>query len=155
MSEPRPTIVIDTREQEPLVFERLAVAGGTLYAGDYSVSGGEHLFSVERKSIADLVGSVTSGRERFERELVRLRGYRFKRLLIVGTVGEIMRHEYKSKALPSSVLHSISAFEVRYDVPVVWAATASDGGRKVEGWATWFAREMLNVVKAIEKGAGK
>src|SRR4051794_16412534 len=90
LAEHRPVIVRDTREQLPLAFTRLQCEPGTLTTGDYSFRGGENIFSVERKSIADLVGCCTGeNRERFERELHRLRGYRFKRLLIIGTQAEI------------------------------------------------------------------
>jgi DNA excision repair protein ERCC-4 len=92
-----PVILIDTREQLPLVFCHLATRGATLQSGDYSILGAEELFGVERKTIGDLIGCVTNGRERFERELHRLRGYRFKRLLIVGTEDEIKAGEYHSQ----------------------------------------------------------
>src|SRR6516164_9158936 len=86
----RPTIIVDTREQDPLVFSRLPAKSGTLRTGDYSVFGLEKLFSVERKSVSDLVGCcMGDGRRRFEAELHRLRGYRFKRLLIIGSELEI------------------------------------------------------------------
>ncbi len=55
LSEMRPAIVIDTREQMPLVFRHLSAVRATLQTGDYSVLGLEHLFAVERKSLADLV----------------------------------------------------------------------------------------------------
>jgi ERCC4-type nuclease len=51
-----PVLVIDSREQAPLAFERLESVRGTLRTGDYSVRGLEDLFSVERKTVADLVG---------------------------------------------------------------------------------------------------
>jgi len=52
--------------------------------------GGENLFAIERKSIADLVGCcVGENRERFFRELHRLRGFRFKRLLVIGGRADI------------------------------------------------------------------
>jgi len=77
-----PTLVIDSREQEPLPIRRLPWCRGGIYTGDYSVVGLETLFSVERKSIADLVDCcVDSNRKRFENELHRLRGFRFRRLL--------------------------------------------------------------------------
>jgi ERCC4-type nuclease len=60
-------ILIDTREQAPLDFSRwpgVTVEVGTLNAGDYSLRGLEDRFALERKSISDLVGSVTTGRER-------------------------------------------------------------------------------------------
>jgi hypothetical protein len=50
------------------------------------IRGLEELFGVEPKSINDVVGCcVGDKRARLEREMHRLRGYRFKRLLIVGT----------------------------------------------------------------------
>jgi hypothetical protein len=51
-----PVILIDTREQEPQVFERLASIRGTLTTGDYSVAGLQDHFSIERKTVSDLVG---------------------------------------------------------------------------------------------------
>ena len=69
--------MVDTREQEPLIFQRLSSIQGALTAGDYSVAGMEDLFSIERKTVSDLVGCcMGANRERFERELHRLRGYR-------------------------------------------------------------------------------
>ena len=49
--------------------------------------------------------------------LHRLRGYQFKRLLIVGTKAELLSGEYRSNIRPASVLGSLRAFEVRYDRP--------------------------------------
>lgn len=149
-TEPLPTILVDTREQTPLLFNRLPSVRGTLTTGDYSIVGGEDLFAVERKSIPDLVVSVTGERERFERELHRLRGYRFKRLLVVGTHGEVEGHRYRSNASPKSVLASLSAFEVRYDLPVVWSATPEDAAVVVENWAWWFAREIRQVASLLQ-----
>jgi ERCC4-type nuclease len=88
LADVRPVIVIDTREQCPLPFARLAVECGTLASGDYSFRGGEELFAVERKSISDLAACCAGeNRERFFRELHRLRGFRFKRLLAKTTRG--------------------------------------------------------------------
>jgi ERCC4-type nuclease len=74
----KPVICIDSREQQPLVFTRLRSVVGTLTSGDYSVLGLQELFAVERKTVADLVACcVGENRQRFERELHRLRGFRF------------------------------------------------------------------------------
>jgi ERCC4-type nuclease len=86
----RPVIVVDSREQEPLTFTRLQSVRGALYSGDYSVQGLEDKFAIERKSVNDFAGCcVNSNRERFERELHRLRGYGFVRLLVVGSREDI------------------------------------------------------------------
>jgi ERCC4-type nuclease len=118
----RPVVVVDTREQCPLPFGRLAVERGTLASGDYSFRGGEELFAVERKSIPDLAACcVGDNRDRFFRELHRLRGFRFKRLLIVGSREEIEQGEYVSQIKPQAVLATLRAFEVRFDMPVAFA----------------------------------
>src|SRR5208282_6722518 len=148
-----PVIIVDSREQTPLVFKNLPARPGTLATGDYSVAGGEELFSVERKSIPDLISSCTVERERFERELHRLRGFRFARLLVVGSEAEIRAHSYRSNAKPKAILHSLWAFEARYGVPVVFAPDVDRAAVLVERWAYWFAREVLNVASAMEKAA--
>jgi ERCC4-type nuclease len=149
-----PTIIVDNREQDPLAFTRLASRLGTLYTGDYSAAGVEYVFAIERKSVADLVGcSMNSNRERFERELHRLRGFRFKRLLVVGSEAEILSGEYHSKIAPKAVLATLQAFEVRYDCPVVYASTATEAARRIEFWAYWFCREVVQEANALLRGA--
>lgn len=68
-------------------------------------------------------------REQFERELHRLRGYRFKRLLVVESEAEILAGHYQSNIKPNAVLATVCAFEVRYDLPVVFVSTARAPGR--------------------------
>ena len=148
-----PTVVIDTREQAPLPIRRLPVVAGGLYSGDYSVAGLEDGFAVERKSIDDLVSCcVNSNRERFEHELLRLRGMRFKRLLIIGTRAQVEAGNYTSKITPASVLGTLAAFEIRYDCPVVWASTPEAGAYLVETWAWYFAREYVEQANGLFRG---
>jgi DNA excision repair protein ERCC-4 len=124
LADVQPTLVIDTREQEPLQFSRLESIQLTLTTGDYSVAGLEELFCVERKSIADLAACcVGQNRERFERELHRLRGYR--RLLIVGSEVDIQQHRYRPKLTPKAIFSTLSAFEVRFDCPAVFSTLQS------------------------------
>ena len=77
------------------------------------------------------------------------RVYRFKRLLIVGTRSEIAAGNYRGNVKPSAVLHSLSAWEVRYDCPVVWEPTPEAAGRRVESWAFWFGREIVEGSNAL------
>jgi DNA excision repair protein ERCC-4 len=149
LADVRPCIVIDSREQTPLVFRRLPSVVDGLTSGDYSVAGLEGVFAVERKTVADLVGCCTGDdRQRFERELHRLRGCRFSRLLVVGTREEIERGEYRSRITPAAVLHSLTAWEARY-VPVVFCPTAEDAARQVEVWAFWYAREVVQAANDL------
>ena len=150
----RPCVVIDTREQEPLPIARLPVVRAGLYTGDYSVAGLESLFAVERKSVADLVSCcAASNRERFEHELHRLRGYRFKRLLIVGDRHDIEAGAYRSNIRPAAVMGSLQAWEVRFDIPVVFEADPASAARRVESWAWYAAREAVHTVNGMLRGA--
>jgi ERCC4-type nuclease len=89
------------------------------------------LFAVERKSLQDLANCCcVRNREHFERELHRLRGFRFKRLLVVGSEAEILQARYHSA--PKAVLATLSAFEIRYDLPVVFSPTPQSAAIQVE-----------------------
>lgn len=143
--QPTPTIIVDTREQTPLLFENLPTERRTLATGDYSVLGFERDFSIERKSIGDLVQSLTRERDRFSRELQRMRAFDFRRLLVVGgSLADIEGHNYRSQANPKAIIGSLCAFEVRFDVPVCFRETPEAAAVQVERWATYFLRERLN-----------
>jgi ERCC4-type nuclease len=151
-----PTVIIDTREQCPLLFRRLPVIRAGLYSGDYSVVGLEAVFAVERKTVDDLASCCSgANRARFENELHRLRGFRFKRLLIIGQRVEIELKRYYSSVAPGSILGSLAAWEIRYDIPVVWAPTPEDGGELIERWAWYAAREAVEAVNALFRNSTK
>jgi ERCC4-type nuclease len=149
----RPTVIIDTREQEPLPIRRLPVVRAGLLTADYSVVGLEAVFSIERKSIPDLVACCcASSRSRFANELHRLRGFWFKRLLVVGTRQEIEAGAYRSNIRPASVLGTLAAFEIRFDCPVVFEPDPASAARRVESWAWYAAREHVETVNGLLRG---
>jgi DNA excision repair protein ERCC-4 len=144
------TVIADTREQQPLPITRLPVVRSCLATGDYSFLGGETVFAVERKvATGDLISSLTGERERFERELLRLRGFRFARLLVVGSRADVEAGKYPSNANPKAILGSLAAYEVRYGLPVVWAATPEAAAALVEQWCWYFAREAVLAANAM------
>ena len=143
MTDFKPILIADSREKTPLVFNCPSVVRG-LYSGDYSFVGAEHLFAVERKTLADLAASCASSRrEVFEHELLRLRGCRFRRLLITATEEDVHAHNYRSNMSPNALLGSVHTFEVRYDIPLVWEPDVGAAARLVERWAQRFAREAM------------
>jgi DNA excision repair protein ERCC-4 len=153
LADQRPKIVIDNREQDPLTFTRLQSVTGTLYSGDYSVKGLEDVFAIERKSIDDIANCCLAGqRDRFEHELHRLRGFRLKRLLIVGTRADIAAGHYHSRIAPKAVLATLGAFEVRYDLPLAFAETPEVAARLIENWAWFFAREVVQNSNDLLRG---
>ena len=155
MKTPTPTIIIDTREQTPLPFANFPTERATLATGDYSIKGFENDFCIERKSVGDLVQSATFERERFERELVRMRGYSFRRLLVVGSLADIEGHNYRSQANPKAIIASLTAFEVRYSLPVCFRETPEAAAVQIERWAVFFVRERLNAAADIMRRYGE
>ena len=68
---PRPTALVDTREQHPFEFARFegwfaGMERRALGIGDYSISGLEDICVVERKELADLVQSFTVAPDFYE-----------------------------------------------------------------------------------------
>ena len=146
----KPRLIVDQREKTPLVFKRLPSTVGLLVTGDYSIAGAESLFAVERKALRDLLACSTGReRERFERGLQRLRGYQFRRLLVIGADWQ---------GLTKTAWHFVLGAEMRFDVPVVWTPNADQAATQVERWAMWFARENVatarNIVRASQEQAG-
>lgn len=78
-------IIIDTREQTPWAFDPAAVDAtiGTLSTGDYALEG-DGAFGIERKSLEDFLGTISSGWERFERELERMSQWVAKVIIVEG-----------------------------------------------------------------------
>jgi ERCC4-type nuclease len=150
----KPVILVDSREQLPLEFLNLPSRVATLATGDYSVAGLELDFAVERKSISDLVGCcMGENRERFERELHRLRGFRFKRLLVVGSRGEIEAMHYNSRISPKAVLGSLAAWEVRHDIPIIFSPTAVTAALEVERFVWYYVREVVESINNLYRAS--
>ena len=105
--------LVDSREQLPLKLEPLAVEVTTLQTGDYSVAGLQDLVAVERKSLQDLVQCVGRERERFQRELDRLRAYPVRLLVVEAEWSQIERREYRGSVSPQSVIGSLLAWQSR------------------------------------------
>ncbi len=140
-------ILVDTREQAPLVFDGVPARRATLATGDYSLSGYADRFTVERKSLPDLVHSVLQDRERFENELARAaRWYDFRGLVIVSSYARVARGEYEfSMANPRSVIASINAFEIRYGLHVAFCSNPAEAARRVYDWCYYYARERARL----------
>jgi ERCC4-type nuclease len=152
----QPTILVDTHEQDPLIFHRFKSVVGSLPTGDYSCIGFEAIFAVERKTIGDLIACcVGENRARFERELHRLRGFRFKRLLVVGDRNSIEGGYYRSRISPLSVLGSLSAWEIRFDIPIVFVDTAEAAALEVERWCWYFCRGHVEMVNGLLRDTKK
>ncbi len=129
-----PVILIDTREQRPLLvgcdkdagFAGLKIEFTGLKTGDYSVKGMEspnqpHSVCIERKSLADLFLSLGKERDRFEREFARMSKFDHAELVIEADWEAVFFHPPEpSEMKPKAVYRSLVAWSQRYGVPI-WA----------------------------------
>lgn len=129
MSTPNPIIIVDSREQLPFEFANMPSEPGTLDTGDYSIRGLEHLVAVERKSLDDLLACCGRERDRFKRELQRLRAYRFRLLVIEASAADLEAGDWRSKLKPAHVMGSLAAWTAQYSLPV-WLAGGHDAGAR-------------------------
>ena len=145
-------IIIDTREQCPLDLSLYdcTTESGTLYVGDYAPAGLESLVAVERKSLPDLVASLTSGRERFAHEMERSRGVALA-IVIEGSLSQVRRHEYRSKAKPHALLQSMLSWSIRYGVHFLWCDDAAGAAYHAYHWMRQFVRIERDRLGAIER----
>ena len=73
----------------------------------------------------------------------------FRRLVIIGTELEIQQGVAFSRLSPKSVMGSLASFEIRYDLPVLFCATAERAAQQVETWAWYFAVEQVKTVNNL------
>lgn len=128
-------IIIDTREQRPFDFTKYDVetVRAALPAGDYSLPGFEDRAAVERKSLDDLIGCLKGeNRERFERELARLRVYDLAAVVVEASLDDVSKGRYRSEMKAHAVLQSVFAFHVRFAVPFLFC-----GNRAGAEYATY------------------
>lgn len=146
-------IITDSREQLPYQFET-PYERGTLQVGDYSICGLETHVAIERKTLDDLIGCLTTGRERFERELHRGRALDYFCLVIEASLSDLANGRYRSKMLPKSAIQSLMAFSVRYRLPVFFCETREYGQRVTESLLLKYAREIEKKQKLLEVAHG-
>ncbi|MFQ5647332.1 MAG: ERCC4 domain-containing protein [bacterium] len=120
-SKSKPVILIDSREQRPWAFnKRVCTDTASLPAGDYSLKGFELQVAVERKSFEDLVNTVVHERERFGRELAKLKVYRYSWIVVEGSIEDIVSGSYRSRITPQSLLGIVTSLMTDF-IPVVFA----------------------------------
>ena len=147
-------IVRDSREQLGYDFDRfegVTVHRAALESGDYSLPGHEHLVAVERKELNDLIGCLTTGRERFKKELHRLRPYHLKAVVVEASMEDISRGRYKSQMAPQAALQSCMAFMVRYSIPFLFAGNRRGGEYVTHGLLWKYQQELEKQLSAINK----
>lgn len=128
-------VLVDTREQEPLVFPVARPA--TLATGDYSTPGLENVVAVERKSLPDLFACCGHGRERFRAQVERLAALRSGHLLVEGSIDDVLNApllgHVKSDMDPRAVLQTLLSWCTELRVPCWFAGSRQNAAAIVLG----------------------
>lgn len=155
MSEAPLQIVVDSREQQLFRFEGYpcTVEIGTLAAADYSLHGFERRVAVERKELQDLVGCLSGERDRFERELARLRGYDFAAVVVEAPMVALRTGRYLGRLDAGAAWQSVLAFSMRYRMPFIFCADRADAEAVTFDLLRHYVRDRWRELQAL--GAGK
>ena len=153
-------IIQDSREQAPYTFNAPKYAGvtvevGTLQTGDYSLARMTDRIALERKSLSDLCGTLTAGRERFKRECERGRGLQYFGLAIEASMDDVRRHNYRSQMTPQSLLQTLAAWSIRYGLHVHWCGSREGGEYMVHSLLGKFLREQQARLAALVRAHGE
>jgi len=144
-------IITDSREQLPYNFQGydVQVVRAGLPAGDYSLKGCENVAAIERKTIDDLIGCLTKGRGRFEKELNRLRPYTLAVVVVEASLEEVAHGKYTSKMSAQAALQSIFAMQVRYGIPFMFCGSRRGGEYATHGLLSKYAREIIKQYEVL------
>ncbi len=148
------TAIIDNREQLPLDLSPLQTAWGTLAAGDYSVSGLEHLVAVERKSLSDLISCVGCERPRFDREVQRLLAYPVRALVVEATWPQIEAGNWRSNVTANAAVGSLLGW-ISSGLPIILAGDHDRAGRFVAKILYTAARRRWRDARAWRRESWK
>ncbi len=125
---PKPTIVVDTREQNPFSFERFSgwfsgIEKRSLAIGDYAIAGLEDVCVVERKDLNDLARSFHMERPNFIARLRRMSIFPDRLLIIVAALSQVKSRYEHSPANPNQITQSLIATLAGLRVPFLCVET--------------------------------
>jgi len=149
--------VIDTREQKPYSFSNCETITGTLATGDYSIKGYEHEFSIERKSLSDWASSITQGRERLEREIIRAKkNLKFFAFVIETDLRGIWRTKLYSQVSRTALANTAIHWSVKYNIPIIFVSNRTQGARKImelsKAWIKYQTNQKYKDIKELVYG---
>lgn len=121
-------ILIDQREKRPLWTKSTIdcqIEKTYLKTGDYSLVGHEDSFSIERKSISDLFGTLGMGHRRFKKEIERGLKLKYFAIVIDGGYGKILSNSFPGSKFTTMKGHVITSIlftiHIKYKIPIFFA----------------------------------
>lgn len=131
-------VIIDTREQQPWEFDRVAYANRKLDTGDYSIEGYEHLLCVERKkSVSEIANNITE--KRFKDVIDRMKTYKYSYLILEFSLEDIYRYPIgsnvpkrmwdKLKITSGFILKNLLELQLKHNIHVLFCGDPSNASK--------------------------
>lgn len=141
-------ILVDTREQKPYWSDNRA----TLIVGDYTTKKLLGSFHIERKSLQDLYGTLTSGNNRFKYELFRAAWERIRiEVYVEGSRTDFINKNFPKgsdrKFSTDGLDRLIKTFEKKYHLTFHWCKDRRQAKKLVEARLTAEEKEASKGLK--------
>jgi DNA excision repair protein ERCC-4 len=150
----RAVVLIDSREQDPIYPKRMPWEIGSLPTGDYALKALPHLCAVERKSEADFLACVGTERARFDREIIRLRAYPVRALVIESTWQRVEAGGWRSKVTSAAAMGSLIGWAAM-GLPVFMVDTHERAGQFIERILYTAARREWRKLRGLLQSTEK
>lgn len=135
------TIIVDTREQHPWLFDNYTTAKRKLDTGDYSIEGLEHLLGIERKkSISEFANNIVESR--FEDVIDRLSKLKYAFILFEFNLNDVLIYPVGStvpkkwwnniKITPAFLMKHIVELQLVHNIKIAFCGSASNAEKMAE-----------------------
>jgi ERCC4-type nuclease len=114
------------------------VVTAALPAGDYSLQGYETRIAIERKSLADFIGTVVHAQDRFARELSLLRSYPRAWIVVEASMRDVLEGAYESEVTPQALFAISASLQAVYNIEVQFAGDRETARAWVEELLTQY-----------------
>ena len=148
---PKLRIVCDSREQAAFRFEGfpVEVTVGALASADYSLHGFTDRIGIERKSLPDLIACLGVERERFQRELCRLRGFDCAAVIVESPSSDLRAGRYRAQMTQQAAWQTVLAFGQRFRVPFIFCDSRADAEQVTFDLLRHYSRDRWRELQAL------
>lgn len=119
-----------------------------LNVGDYTAitdCGFQFPMVFERKSIADLFGTLSKGYERFKKEIERSKEQNIQLIIIVeGSLSRVLTGTSFSQRTPESLVYQIFTIRARHNIETVFCKDAQDAAEYITQFFISHEKEYLD-----------
>ena len=158
-------VLVDTREPKKgkrghysfSAFPEVRRERRYLDVGDFSLGGlapdglpWSDSITIERKTMSDLLGSISKNRNRFRRMWERSYAHTHRYLLIEGSWDDLVAGRYRSNMSPHSADATLHMWAGRYEFEIVWVKGPEEGQKEVCRILRKFRRETETMYGEVE-----